>query len=70
MLAIANAEGLLQLQPDLKIGAAVRLAAGPFAERLGILDRLDDSGRIRVLLNILGRQVPVSLSRAHALPAA
>ena len=70
MLAVADADDLLQLQPNLKVGATVRLAAGPFAEQLGILDRLDDSGRIRVLLNILGRQVPVSLSRAHALPAA
>ena len=64
MLAVADADDLLQLQPNLKVGATVRLAAGPFAEQLGILDRLDDSGCIRVLLNILGRQVPVSLSRA------
>ena len=70
MIACADADGLLQLRANLKVGEAVRLAAGPFAERLGILDRLDDSGRIRVLLDILGRQVPVCLSQDHALPAA
>ncbi len=70
MLSVADVQGLLQLRLDVKVGESVRLTAGPFAEQLGVLDRLDDSGRIRVLLNILGRQVPVRLSRAHALPAA
>jgi transcriptional antiterminator RfaH len=54
----------------LKLGEAIRLAAGPFAEKLGILDRMDDSGRIRVLLSIFGRQVPVSTRSHNALPAA
>jgi transcription antitermination factor NusG len=34
-------------------GTQVRLAAGPFAKQLGTLDRLGDSGRVRVLLEIL-----------------
>ena len=70
MLGMTDEEGVLQLHANLKVGSQVRLAAGPFAEQLGILDRLDDSGRIRVLLNIFGRQVSVSLNRAQALPAA
>jgi transcription antitermination factor NusG len=70
MLTMSDAEGVLQLHSDLKVGAPVRLGAGPFAEQLGIIDRLDDSGRIRVLLNIFGRQVVVCLNRSHALPAA
>lgn len=69
MLATADPDGLLLLWSKLKIGSAVRLAAGPFAEQLGILDRMDDSGRVRVLLDILGRQVPVCLNRAYALAA-
>ncbi len=68
MLALADSENLLHLHPDLKIGAPVRLAAGPFAEQLAVLDRMEDSGRIRVLLNMLGRQVPVSIKRVHAMP--
>ncbi len=70
MLALADAQGVLDLGADLKVGAPVRLAVGPFAEQLAVLDRMDDSGRIRVLLDMFGRQVPVSLSRFHALPAA
>jgi transcription elongation factor/antiterminator RfaH len=70
MLALADDEGLLQLNSNLKVGASVRMAAGPFAEQLGVIDRLDNAGRIRVLLNILGRQVPVRLNRNYALPAA
>lgn len=70
MLAGADADGVLRLQPELKIGAPVRVAAGPFSEQLGIFDGLDDRGRIRVLLDILGRKVPVRLSKGQALPAA
>lgn len=69
MLALADAQGLLDLRPNLKVGAPVRLAAGPFAEQLAVLDRMDDSGRIRVLLNMFGREVPVSLHQTLALPA-
>jgi len=31
--------------------------AGPFAEQLAMLDRLDDAGRVRVLLDTVGRKV-------------
>jgi transcription antitermination factor NusG len=68
MQALADASGVLDLRADLKVGAPVRLAAGPFAEQLAVLDRMDDSGRIRVLLDMLGRKVPVLLDRVHALP--
>jgi transcriptional antiterminator RfaH len=70
MLAVSDADSVLQFHSHLKVGAQVRLAAGPFAEQLGILDRLDDSGRIRVLINLFGQQVPVYLNRSQALPAA
>jgi transcription antitermination factor NusG len=42
--------------------------AGPFAEQLAILDHLDDSGRVRVLLDILGRQVAISTEANNVLP--
>jgi transcription elongation factor/antiterminator RfaH len=69
LVAAADGEGLLQLNSGLTAGASVRLAAGPFADQLGILDRLDEAGRVRVLLSMFGQQVPVCLSRAHVLPA-
>jgi transcription antitermination factor NusG len=46
----------------------VRLLAGPFAEQLAILDILDESGRVQVLLEILGRQVSVSTEANNVLP--
>jgi transcription elongation factor/antiterminator RfaH len=70
LMSVADVEGVLQLHSDLKIGASVRLAAGPFTDQLGVLDRLDDAGRVRVLLSMFGQQVPVCLSRAHVLPVA
>jgi transcriptional antiterminator RfaH len=70
LVGSADARGLLQLRQQLKVGGPVRLAVGPFAERLAILQSLDDSGRIRVLLDILGRQVLVSTGCGSVLPAA
>jgi transcriptional antiterminator RfaH len=42
------------LVPDLRPGQVVRLISGPFAEQWVEIDRLDDRGRVLVLLNILG----------------
>jgi transcriptional antiterminator RfaH len=45
------------------------LIAGPFAQQLGILDRLDDSGRIHVLINIMGGRIRVHVPRDYAIAA-
>jgi transcription antitermination factor NusG len=63
MIAAVDPKGLLCLEEGLKVGSPIRLIAGPFAEQLGTLDRLDDSGRVRVLLKIMGATVPVQLER-------
>jgi transcription elongation factor/antiterminator RfaH len=68
LIAAADARGILQLASKLQIGGPVRLMAGPFAERLAILDDLDDSGRVRVLLDILGRRVAISTAVNNVLP--
>ena len=70
LVASSDELGRLQLRQQLKVGGSVRLATGPFAEQLAILDRLDDSGRVRVLLDILGRQVWVSTGCNSVLPVA
>jgi transcription antitermination factor NusG len=69
MIASVDASGFLCLGENLKVGSKVRLLAGPFAEQLGILDRLDDSGRVRVLLDIMGATIPVRLERKIVTPA-
>jgi transcription elongation factor/antiterminator RfaH len=68
LIATADARGILQLGDKLQVGGPVRLMAGPFAEQLAILDDLDDSGRVRVLLDILGRQVAISTTANNVLP--
>lgn len=69
MIASVDASGLLCLKQNLIVGTQVRLAAGPFAEQLGILDRLDDSGRVRVLLDIMGAAIPVYVERKFVVTA-
>jgi len=60
---------VLRFQHKLKPGAEVRLIASPLAEQLRILERLDDSGRIRALLNIMGGIIRVHLPRDYAIAA-
>jgi hypothetical protein len=69
LLAATDDQGLLNLQRHLRIGGPVRMAARPFAEKLGILDYLDDSGRVRVLLDFPGQKVTVSMRHGNLLPA-
>ena len=69
MIASIDSKGLLCFADSLKPGTQVRLAAGPFADQLGILDRLDDSGRVRVLLEIMGGNIPVHLDRKYVTAA-
>jgi transcriptional antiterminator RfaH len=45
-------------------GDRVRLIAGPFAEQLGVLERLDGNGRVSLLLEILGGTIRLSASQA------
>jgi transcription elongation factor/antiterminator RfaH len=59
LIASSGSDGLLKLRPQLNVGDRVRLTQGPFAEYLGTLDRLDDSGRVQALLDMLGRGVPI-----------
>jgi len=70
MVASADRLGVLQLRHKFKIGESIRLAAGPFAEQLAVIDRLDDSGRIRVLLQLMGQQVRVLTDGKNVLPLA
>ena len=53
----------------LEIGSSVRLLAGPFADQLGRLSRLDDAGRVHVLLEIMGASIPVQMPREFVAAA-
>ena len=66
LIEVTDACGILQLGSKLRSGWAVCLMAGPFAEQIAI-NKLDDPGRVRVLLHILGRQVAASTDFNHLL---
>jgi len=70
LIASADDAGVVQFGQQLRVGMPVRVMAGPFVEQLAILDRLDDCGRVRVLLELMGRQVPASLHCNDLLPLA
>ncbi len=57
-----DGRGVLQFEAPLVPGETVRLVSGPFASQLGVLERLDDNGRVRLLLDILGGKIPLSVS--------
>jgi transcriptional antiterminator RfaH len=54
--------------PTLTPGQKVRLVAGPFAEQLGVVEQLDDRGRVRVLLEMMGAWYPVRVPSGDVLP--
>jgi transcriptional antiterminator RfaH len=68
---IAQSDGnLTRLDTQLIKGQQVRILSGPFADFIGTLERLDEAGRVQVLLELMGTAVPVSLRRLVLAPAA
>jgi transcriptional antiterminator RfaH len=68
---IGQADGsLTRLDTGLTKGQHVRILSGPFADLVGTLERLDQAGRVRVLLQMMGTAVPVTLHRSALSPAA
>ena len=69
-LVITENSELVRTDNDLEIGQKVRILSGPFADALCRLVHLDDRGRVRVLLELMGTEVTAQLDRARAAPAA
>ena len=69
LIMSADRAGRLRFARDLRKGQKVRLVNGPFADALGVLDRLDNKGRIEVLLDIMGKGVRVRLQAEWVEPA-
>jgi transcription antitermination factor NusG len=70
LIQAADPSGKLQFADALAPGQKIRLVAGPFAQAVGYLDRLDDAGRVEVLLEIMGGGIRVKLPRSWVEPAA
>jgi transcription antitermination factor NusG len=50
------------------VGADVRFLSGPLAERIGRVVRLDEKGRVAVLMELLGAERVVSATASSLLP--
>jgi transcription antitermination factor NusG len=70
LVASCESHGAVRLDDGLEIGQKVRILSGPFAETLCRLARLDDRGRVQVLLEIMGMEVAAQLDRSAIAPAA
>lgn len=70
LMDCCNELGVLAWQPELRPGESVRVSEGPFADLVGELEELDESGRVCVLLDIMGGRIPTWLSRASVMPVA
>jgi transcriptional antiterminator RfaH len=69
LLASSTPEGEVRFCSDMTSGSRVRLVAGPFAGQLGILRDLSRSGRVRVLIEMMGAQIPTELGQNGIVPA-
>lgn len=58
-----GADGIVtRLLDDPEPGRRVRIINGPFADSLASIESLDGRGRVRILLDILGGECPVSMN--------
>ena len=65
---LQDESGMLRFDRSLTAGQRIRVRAGPFAQAVGTLERLDDKGRVRVLLEIMGGHVTAQLDRSILEP--
>ncbi|MGB3021181.1 MAG: transcription termination/antitermination NusG family protein [Methyloceanibacter sp.] len=68
LINAADPKGFVQFHLHLKEGQMVRVTAGPFADLVGQLQQLDENGRVRVLLEIMGGKVRVTLPQTLVAP--
>jgi transcriptional antiterminator RfaH len=55
---------LVKLDEGLEEGTIVQFTSGPFKDLMGVFDRrMSDGKRVRVLLSLIGVDVPVQVSR-------
>lgn len=68
LIELSDEQGVMNFGPKLKVGDKVEIMSGPFASLIGVLKSLDASGRVRVLLELLGGEVPVRTTVDAVLP--
>jgi transcription antitermination factor NusG len=69
LISAADPDGSIHFHFDLKEGEIIRVTAGPFVDLVGQLERLDDNGRVKVLLDLMGGKVRVALPQTLVAPS-
>jgi transcription elongation factor/antiterminator RfaH len=69
LIQATDEDGNVRFDFHLREGQTVKVTAGPFAELVGQLEGLDENGRVRVLLEIMGGKVRVALPRVMVAPS-
>lgn len=69
LAACVDPFGVCRFERKLGVGQSIRVTAGPFADLMGRIASLDDKGRARVLLEIMGGAVVASLDAGTLEPA-
>jgi transcription elongation factor/antiterminator RfaH len=70
LIALRGEQNLVRLDRGLVVGQSVQILNGPFSGLIGNLQHLGDSERARVLVEIMGSVVPVTLQRSALLRVA
>ena len=70
LLASRDESGLTVFGHGLKAGDQVRLLSGPFCGALGVLERLDDKGRVELLMSFMNGIVRLKVSQDLLAPVA
>jgi transcription antitermination factor NusG len=70
IIAMADETGMICLDAAILPGQVVRISAGPFAGLVGKMLKLDVQDRVKVLLDLMGSKVSVSVARDELVPAA
>jgi transcription elongation factor/antiterminator RfaH len=70
LIAHGGEANLALFDDGLRKGQQVRILSGPFVDFVGTLERIDDNGRVRVLLQMMSTAVPVAIDRSWLMPAA
>jgi transcriptional antiterminator RfaH len=69
LIAVATDSGVVRFDHELALGQRVKILTGPFADFVGTLEQLDDQGRVKVLLEMMGAHVPVMSRACELMPA-
>jgi transcriptional antiterminator RfaH len=62
---------IVRLEEEMREGDLVQITSGPFKDLTGIFQKkMSDSGRVRILLNLIGVDVPIQISQRQIKKAA